>query len=148
MNQTEKINELINVSKAQGIPVTEQRLAVYCALLSSEKHPSPEEIYHDLKSSYPTLSLATVYKNLEALAKLGFAHKVNPITDHLRYDANLKPHSHFICLSCRRVEDVYFDEETWNRMPKFPHRNYKIMESSMQYFGICNKCHIETKEER
>jgi len=56
--------EIQGVFKAMRVPLTHQRLAVYEELAGRTDHPSAESLYESLKKSYPSLSLATVYKKL------------------------------------------------------------------------------------
>jgi len=64
----------------------------------------------------PTLSLATVYKNLEALKAIGAVADVNPLHQEGRYEAALpgtgagRPHHHLVCVSCKKVRDLHDSE--------------------------------------
>jgi Fur family peroxide stress response transcriptional regulator len=145
---TEKIEELRTHCRENKIPLTQQRIEIYKALLDSEEHPSPEMVYRRLKMSFPTLSLATVYKNLEALARMGFAKKINPLSDHARYDGDVKQHSHFICLSCRKVEDISFDQLGSLEIPDIPDSDHIITAKTIVFMGICKACQENTPERR
>lgn len=114
--------------------------------MDSDEHPSPEMIYRCLKINYPTLSLATVYKNLEALARMGFAKKINPLSDHARYDGDLEPHNHFVCLSCKKVEDIHSDANSDLRIPDLKDTEHVITGKTVQYFGICKACKDDTQK--
>lgn len=142
-----RIEALKRFCKKNRIPLSQQRIEVYRILLSSKGHPSPEEIYRRLKESFPTLSLATVYRNLEALSRIGFARKVNALSNHARYDGDVRQHIHFICLSCRKVEDVHFKELESVRIPDLPDSEHVITEKTIVYMGICKSCQNNTQED-
>ncbi len=144
----DKIEELKSHCREDGIPLTQQRIEVYKILVGSEEHPSPEMIYKRLKNKFPTLSLATVYKNLKALTGMGFARKINPLSDHARYDGDVKEHNHFICLSCRKVEDVHFEELERVQIPDLPDSEHAITAKTVAYMGICKTCQENTQEEK
>lgn len=144
MRIAEKIEELKSHCRENGIPLTQQRIEIYRVLLDSDEHPSPEMIYRRLKKNFPTLSLATVYKNLQALAKMGFAKKINPLSDHARYDSDVRQHSHFICLSCRKVEDVHFEGLESIQIPDIPDSDYIITTKTIVFMGICKSCQENT----
>ena len=148
MKIAEKIEELKSHCRENGIPLTQQRIEVYKTLVDSEEHPSPETIYRRLKNKFPTLSLATVYKNLKALTGMGFAKKINPLSDHARYDGDIEQHSHFICLSCRKVEDVHFEKLESIRIPDLPDSEHVITEKTIVFMGICKTCQDDTQEEK
>lgn len=148
MEVSDRIEALRGYCKKNRIPLTQQRIEVYRILLSSKEHPSPEEIYRRLRESFPTISLATVYRNLEALNRIGFVRKVNSLSDHARYDGDIKQHSHFICLSCRKVEDVHFEELESIQIPDLPDSEDVITEKTIVYMGICKSCQNNTQEEK
>ncbi len=148
MKTVEKIEELKSHCRENGIPLTQQRIEVYKILVGSDEHPSPEMIYRRLKNIFPTLSLATVYKNLKALTGMGFARKINPLSDHARYDGDIKEHNHFICLSCRKVEDVHFEELERVQIPDLPDSEHVITAKTVVYMGICKTCQENTQEEK
>ncbi len=43
--------------------ITPQRIAIVKILTKSEGHPRVEDIYEKIKLDFPTMSLATVYRN-------------------------------------------------------------------------------------
>ncbi len=148
MEVTDRIEALRAHCRKSRIPLTHQRIEVYRILLNSKEHPSPEAIYRRLRESFSTLSLATVYRNLEALNRVGFVRKVNVLSDHARYDGDIKQHSHFICLSCRRVEDVHFEELESIRIPDPPDSEHVITEKTIVFMGICKPCQTDTQEKK
>ena len=67
---------LRTVLEGAGFRCTPQRLAVYQYLTRAAHHPTAEEVYHGVRSVIPKISLATVYKALEALVATGMATKL------------------------------------------------------------------------
>ena len=61
------LEELRRKLDERGGHMTRQRAAVYDYLGSVEHHPTAEEVFLNVKRKVPKISLATVYKNLEAL---------------------------------------------------------------------------------
>jgi Fur family peroxide stress response transcriptional regulator len=92
--------------EAAGRRVTRQRAAVYDHLRAVDHHPTAEDVYQNVKSILPSISLATVYKALEALVESGLATKLVVANDSARYDARSDRHYHLRCLRSGRVEDV------------------------------------------
>src|SRR4051794_11092571 len=88
--------------RAHGLAVTEQRRAIFAALAASREHPSAEQLFNAVRSRVPNLSLATVYKNLEALRSIGAVSDVNTLHEQGRYEAALpgtgagKAHHHLV----------------------------------------------------
>jgi Fur family transcriptional regulator, peroxide stress response regulator len=91
---------------ANGQRYTEQRAAVYRALVSTDQHPTADEVYTDVRAEIADISLATVYKALETLVSCGLAVKLSYGDGSARYDARTDDHLHSRCLSCGAVRDV------------------------------------------
>ena len=89
-----------------GLAVTPQRLSIIEALMASTEHPRAEQIYAAVREQHPHISLATVHRTLETLCRIGEARKVTVLHDSARYDGNLTPHQHVICIECRRIRDI------------------------------------------
>ncbi len=91
---------------AAGLRLTRQRSAVYDYLLRADRHPTAEEVYRGVKATVPSISLATVYKALEALVASGLAAKLTAANGSARYDGRAEHHYHLRCLRSGAVEDV------------------------------------------
>jgi Fe2+ or Zn2+ uptake regulation protein len=104
---------------------TPQRLAVYDHLSQAAYHPTAEDIYQSVRAAMPQISLATVYKALEAWVALGVATKLTSGdgSTRSRYDARRDLHYHFRCLRTGSVHDLptRFDPELITRLdPRLP----------------------------
>ena len=95
--------------EAVGLKVTKQREAVYESLRTADRHPTAEEVYLGVKQVIPSISLATVYKALEALTAKGLATKLSDADGSARYDARPDHHYHLRCLKSGQVEDLPTD---------------------------------------
>lgn len=89
-----------------GWRCTPQRLAVYDHLSSAVHHPTAEEVYQGVRLTIPKISLATVYKALEALVASGVATKLTAGDGSARYDARSERHYHLRCLRSGTVHDL------------------------------------------
>jgi len=92
--------------EATGHRFTEQRAAVYGFLSGTTSHPDADEVFQEVRSQVPGISLATVYKSLETLVRCGLAQKLTYADGSARYDPRVDPHHHARCLGCGRVMDV------------------------------------------
>jgi Fur family peroxide stress response transcriptional regulator len=88
-----------------GLKATQQRIVIYNALLSTVGHPTAEKIFETIRPLNPTISLATVYKTLEALVNINLVSKVSSDQGSLRYDANLDAHNHIYCTNTKEIID-------------------------------------------
>lgn len=98
--------DLAAACRLGGLKATPQRLAVLRALRAALDHPCPEALFARLKPRHPRLSLGTVYKALHQLTDAGLAREVSVAGDNRRrFDGNLAPHQHLVCVVCRGVTD-------------------------------------------
>jgi Fur family peroxide stress response transcriptional regulator len=119
--------------------VTPQRIAIYRALLEASDHPNPEAIYARVRTSMPSLSLATIYKTLDTLADLGLVSELPATGNSRRYDANADVHHHLVCTRCDRVTDYY--DLALDRIP-LPSRlaGFRARSLSVHIHGLCAAC--------
>lgn len=99
--------ELRDALEQAGWRLTRQRAAVFEHLRSVETHPTAEEVYDAVRRNLPNISLATVYKALEALVDSGLASKLCYSDGPSRYDCRSDAHYHVRCLKTGRVRDLH-----------------------------------------
>lgn len=94
--------------ESAGWRCTPQRQAVYDYLYSADVHPTAEEVCQGVRASIPNISLATVYKALEALVSCGLATKLTATdgSGSARFDARSDHHYHLRCLRSGAVHDL------------------------------------------
>lgn len=98
--------ELREALERGGHRFTTQRAAVYEALSSSLAHPTADDVFTAVRDELPDISLATVYKALEAFVSCGVARKLTMGSGPARYDSRIDEHEHVRCLACGRVQDI------------------------------------------
>ena len=117
---------------------SKQRECVYEAVRMSKEHPTADMIYQTLRPEMPKLSLGTVYRNLQQLAQDGRLIEIDgPVA---RFDAEVKPHSHFRCGSCGRVSDVDLPYDPVLDQVAGSASGWKIRGHSLMFYGICPSC--------
>jgi Fur family peroxide stress response transcriptional regulator len=130
--------------REHGLSVTQQRLAIFEALAASREHPSAEQLHRAVQRRIPTLSLATVYKNLEALKAIGAVADVNPLHEEARYEAALpgtgagKAHHHLVCTSCKKVRDLHDRQLDGLRVRDA--QGFDLRAVRVQAEGLCPDC--------
>ncbi|MDO9536431.1 MAG: Fur family transcriptional regulator [Bacillota bacterium] len=136
------IEEILRTKK---IKVTPQRMAVYSILKKTQAHPNVEMIFQKLKPDYPAMSLATVYKTVDVLKRVGLIQELNVGESGLRYDAVVSPHSHVYCEKCGKVDDVddleldeFQDQALLNKV--IEKSGFNISAVQLYFFGICPDC--------
>ena len=119
---------------------SEKRDAILNCLRQTKVHPTAEWIYQKLKPEYPNLSLGTVYRNLDQLAKDGEIQKLEMPDGPDCFDHRLQRHYHAKCSRCGRVFDIEMDY-----MEDLAHRvkdayGFAIDGHNLVFTGICPTC--------
>lgn len=127
-----------------GHKMTPQRLAIAGILARSDGHPSVEEIHRQLKTHFPTMSLATVYRNIVLIKSLGEVLELGFPDGSNRYDGNRPyPHPHVICIKCKKIVDPDLDSLVEMQKEVASETHFKILNHRLDFFGICSDCMTE-----
>lgn len=117
-----------------------QREAILEKLRQVTCHPTADELHEMLHEGMPHLSLATVYRNLEQLAKAGMV-KILDGAGARRFDGNIVPHHHKRCCVCGCVSDLEsvelaaLDRTISTLLPRIG-----CVSCSIEFAGTCESC--------
>jgi Fur family peroxide stress response transcriptional regulator len=143
-NYKKRFEIIIHKLRDNGHKITPQRLAIVKILAKSEGHPSVENIHAQIKKDFPTMSLATVYKNIVLLKSLGEVLELGFSDGSNRYDGNKPiPHPHVICIKCKKIVDPVLDSLDEMKKEVELETNFKILNHRLDFFGICSNCLAE-----
>jgi len=107
---------IINFFRDKGLKVTSQRLAICTFILSRKDHPTAEQVYQELRYEHPTISLGTIYKNLNLLKDLGLIQELGFKEGSVRYDPDMELHVNLVCSKCGKISDYKAENvaKLWN----------------------------------
>lgn len=134
------LEEIRRRFREKGLKVTPQRAAIYKALAETSSHPTAEDLHRQVTRLHPMISPNTVYYTLGSLKAAGLVHEVNYWHDRARFDANLAPHHHLICLKCRRIQDM--TDEALDRLSvsKRVKAQFEVLSHRVEFHGYCAGC--------
>ena len=125
---------------AEGRHFTQQRAAVFEYLSGVTHHPTADDVFCAVKRRLPKISLATVYKNLEALVACGAASKLTCGDAAARYEIRRDPHYHTRCLKCGSVTDLEATASaTVSKLLK-PPGGFRVEDYRIELLGYCRGC--------
>lgn len=101
--------DLVTQLKGAGIQPSAQRLAVAGYVLTTEDHPSADEVLARVQASFPMLSRATVYNTLNLFVEKGLLRQLVLAEGRTVFDPRLEAHHHFIDEDTGRIDDVPWD---------------------------------------
>ncbi|WP_119290567.1 Fur family transcriptional regulator [Azohydromonas sediminis] len=117
---------------------TRQRQAIAEAIVTAGRPLLPQEILERARAAVPSLSLATVYRNLKQLVEDGELRSVALPGDVARYEpAGSAHHHHFQCRQCERVYDVPGCPDHLGAMVP---RGFTVEDHEITLYGRCADC--------
>ena len=124
--------------KSYNLKATPQRLYMIDKIEKSG-HIDIDNLYESLKSIFPYISLATVYKNINSMVDNGFLTEVKIPKHKARYELSKDTHAHLFCTKCGGLEDVDIDD-SWLVNNISNESGYKINNTLITFEGICPLC--------
>lgn len=131
--------------KSKGLKVTPQRAAIYKALAETTSHPTADELHKQVRRAYPMISPNTVYYSLGVFRKVGLVREVNYWHDRTRFDANVSPHHHLICLGCRTIADLNDKRLDQLVVPSEIPATFQVVGHQVEIHGLCAGCRVTTR---
>ncbi len=101
--------DLTEQLKSHDIQPSAQRLAVAQYVLTTEDHPSADEVLARVQSSMPMLSRATVYNTLNLFVEKGLLRQLVLAEGRVVFDPKLEAHHHFIDDETGHIVDIPWD---------------------------------------
>jgi len=124
--------------------MTLQRKTILDILKQTKSHPSADEIYELVRKQLPRISLGTVYRNLEVLAKMGMIQKLELGGTIKKFDWNPNKHYHIRCLICGQVDDAPIAPLNKLEDKLYGSTVFSIIGHRLEFEGFCPDC---TKKE-
>lgn len=119
---------------------TIQRQVVFNAVKELKNHPTSEDVYNYIKPNFPSISLGTVYRNLNILSDSNEIRKVSTNDNAVRFDYVIENHYHFQCKKCSHISDVFIPRENLVRDDIFEKYDFRIDSCDVLLKGICENC--------
>lgn len=117
-----------------------QRQVILEELQKLTSHPTAINLYEIVRRRLPKISLGTIYRNLELLARNNIIQKLHLGGPEARFDGVPEKHHHVRCIRCGRVDDVHDlpTEILWDEFKTL--NGYEILGYNLEFIGICPEC--------
>ncbi len=119
--------------------LTNQRMVILEYLRSTPGHHNAEEIFTVVKKKLPSMSFATVYRNLNFLTEHGYIQEtvVNKVS---HFDGQIEAHVHLLCESCGTIVNVEDDGIFKEARSLAQHHHFKSRMEQIELRGLCQNC--------
>ena len=120
--------------------VTGPRLALLAELDRNRTHPNAWELHRLLRRRHRSLSVSTVYLNLEAFIRAGLVRRLPGHEGGMRVDGTAPDHDHAICRGCGDVFDVPRVPLSGRRRPAALPHGLRVLDARVEYEVQCATC--------
>ncbi|HCY83823.1 MAG TPA: transcriptional repressor [Desulfobacteraceae bacterium] len=146
---TRRFDAIVRTLRANKHKLTPQRLAIVGVLAESRGHPSAEAIYEQLKGTFPTMSLATVYRNIQLIKSLGEVLELGFPDGGNRYDGKKPyPHPHLVCIRCKKIMDPDLESLKDMTTELSKETGFTVVSHRLDFFGLCPECAAKKEQDR
>jgi Fur family peroxide stress response transcriptional regulator len=108
------------------------------ALSETTGHPTADDLVKRVRKVLPTVSHATVYRNMQQLVRAGLIGTLERSGAAAQFETNPDYHHHFICGRCGQVWDIYpahVDVTLNNHRSQL--KGFRIHRRAVQLHGGC-----------
>jgi len=138
------LSDRVRALERQGYRATPQRRAVLGAVLGAGRiNVSAEEVCRRARASCPTVNLATTYRTLELLGRLGIVRRLTYGDGRGVFCANPAPHYHGTCLRCGAVVDLSrgrVAEMLEREQSALTDAAFAVVDHRVEFYGYCAAC--------
>ncbi len=134
------MTDYVTLLKENDLKATFQRISIL-EVIDRNGHMSVEDIYEEVIKVHPSISLATIYKNIILMVEKTVLVEV-PITGKKpKYELSKADHIHLVCTECGEVEDKMCMETTdkvFHALSEKEH--FRLNKRQVNLYGICEAC--------
>lgn len=125
---------------ARGYKITPQRRIILDILGSSDRHLSADEIGVRVREYEPSISLATVYRNLSLLVDLQLVSRLDLHDGPVRYELNRGHNHHLVCRQCGSAIKLGVCPMQGEIQKIIEENGFKVAAHHFEITGYCKDC--------
>ena len=127
---------------ARGWRMTPQRSKILQVFqnLPKGKHLSAEELSNLLEEQDESISLATIYRSLKLMTRMGILRELELAEVHKHYELNQTDpyhHHHLVCIQCNKTiefqNELFFKES----LKQCEQEGFQLIDYQLTVIGIC-----------
>ncbi|MDD2357689.1 MAG: Fur family transcriptional regulator [Thiovulaceae bacterium] len=127
-----------NLLRGHGLKVTPQRLGIL-SLMDQQGHMNVDDLYLQIKEKFASISLATMYKNINAMMSASIITEIKIPKQKSRFEIVKESHGHLLCQECGEFMDIELDIAKMVDDVSAK-SSYQLFEASLVLSGICPLC--------
>jgi len=122
--------DAVTVLESRGIHPSAQRVAVAQVVLTTDRHPTADEVQRAVKARFPSVSRATIYNTLNLFVAKGLLRELTIDEGRVVFDPKLDRHHHFVDDETGEVHDIPWEAFRVDRqaeLSQFEVREYQVV---------------------
>ena len=123
--------------RSNNLKATPQRLTIV-EDLHLRGHMNVDEIYESLQKKFPSISLATIYKNINLMMET-LLNEVKIPRRKTVYELVKTEHAHVVCSNCDEITDVELDTSSLFSQASTL-SGHDLLASAIVFKGLCVTC--------
>lgn len=142
MYSTESLRAELHERGWRLTPQREMILQTFQNLPKGE-HLSAEELCNLLAVNGEQISLATAYRNLKLMARLGIVRELELAEGHKSYEINQPSphhHHHLVCVQCNKTIEFKSDSILKTGIKTAQKEGYHLLDCQLTIHAICPSC--------
>ena len=126
--------------REHSLKVTPQRLGIL-SLMENSGHISVEDLFSEIRKTFPSISLATLYKNMTMMINAELVKEVTIPNLKSKYEIIKEEHAHLLCEKCGNFTDIKLNmAEVLKTASAESH--YKMHDVNLVLSGVCPECQV------
>lgn len=127
---------------------TQQRQLILDIIKQADRHVDADEVYRQARQKSPSISLSTVYRNLQIFKELGLVEE-HQLDGTRRYyeSAPRSKHHHMVCLGCGRVFEFTCPSTERIRSRLSREEGFRVTGVDVRFVGYCPQCQQRLRDE-
>jgi Fur family peroxide stress response transcriptional regulator len=132
------MNNFTNTLREHNLKATPQRLAIM-NIVQGHGHINIDNLYEEVKKRFSSISLATIYKNINAMTQNLLLSEVKLPNEKSVYEIVKENHSHMQCTQCKNIVDIHVDTSTIIEDVSSSY-SFQVQSSELVLSGVCEHC--------
>ncbi len=131
-----------------GRRTTKQRLAISAVFQDESSFMTAQQVFDALRDGDVSVGLATVYRNLQAMADDGELDAIRTPEGEMTYRrCSPTHHHHLVCSQCGTAVEIEADStiEQWARNIATDH-GFTLTGHDIELYGTCGKCTAKAQQ--
>jgi len=132
------MNNFTNILREHNLKATPQRIAML-EYIDYYGHINIDKLYHNVQKKFKSISLATIYKNINSMVENMLLFEVKLPNEKSVYEITKQNHSHLLCEKCGDIIDIDINIEDKTKEISLKN-NFEVKQVNLVFSGLCKNC--------